>query len=337
MTREYRIAVIEPISSTGEEIIKILEERKFPVKEVVPLGTPRSAGRSVEFASTDLRVKMLNEESLSGVDVAFFTTDRAACHEFAPKAVLQGCTVIDCSSEFSLKDTVPLVVPEINAGLLNTHAGIIASPGSLTIQLALALYPIHKAARIKRILVSTYQAVSESGPKAMDELTEQIRNLFTFREVKTEVYPRQIAFNTLPHVESFTTSDYTNSEITLIRETKKVLGDDSIRMSATNVRVPVFYSHSESVSLETVRKISPEEVRTMLNSIPGLVVQDDPARDLYPTALDATGRDECLVGRIREDFSFDNGLALWIVCDNLRKGSALNAVQILEHLVGNSL
>ncbi|HDP25167.1 MAG TPA: aspartate-semialdehyde dehydrogenase [Deltaproteobacteria bacterium] len=336
MGKRYRVAVIEPLSSLGGEIIRILEERNFPIQEIIPLGAPRNLGRTVDFAGFSLRAGVLEAKALSGVDLAFFTTDRSLSREYSPKAVQQGCTVIDCSSEFSLHEQVPLVIPEINAALIKKHSGIIASPGSSTIQLVLPLYPIHKAARIRRILVSTYQAVSDNGQRALDELSEQIRNLFTFQEVHSEVYPHQIAFNILPHVGSFSSSAYTDGELSLMNETKKIFEDEKIRISATAVRVPVFYAHSESVHFETARKITPEEARKMITAMPGVYVTDDPAGASYPTAVGAAGRDECFVGRIREDASFDNGLALWTVCDNLRKGSALNAVQIAEHLVGNT-
>jgi aspartate-semialdehyde dehydrogenase len=228
---------------------------------------------------------------------------------------------------------VPLVVPEINASALKHHQGIIACPRAATIQLVLTLGPIHKAARIKRVIVSTYQAVSDNGGRALDELTTQIRDLFSFREISNRIYPQQIAFNALPQVRPFAKGGYTEEEMTICSETQKILGDKNLRISATSVYVPVFFSNAESILIETAKKITPEQVREILEKAPGVSVEDDPSANLYPTPIHAAGTDECLVGRIRQDISSDNGIVLWSVCDNIRKGAALNAVQIAELLI----
>lgn len=334
MPSGLKIAVLEPTELVGAEIVKIIEERGFPVTELVLLGGPRTAGEQVEFQGTRVTVRIPDSTSFKGVDLAFFSCDRAASGELAGAAEASGSLLVDLSSRFSLMEEVPLVVPEVNAGAMERHQGIIACPRAATIQLVLALAPVHRSARIRRIIVSTYQAVSESGGKALDELTTQVRDLFSFREISGEIYPQQIAFNALPQVKPFTEGGYTEEELTICAETRKILGDANLRVSATSVFVPVFYSHAEAVVFETARKITPGEVREILDKAPGVTVQDDPASNLYPTPIHAAGDDDCLVGRIRQDLSSDNGIALWSVCDNIRKGSALNAVQIAEHLFG---
>jgi len=335
MPSGLKVAVVEPTGVTGSEIVRILDERNFPVSELVLLGRKRSVGERVEFRGADIPVAALGEGSFSGVAIAFFATDRATSGKFSPMAVSAGAVVIDLSSCFALDEQVPLVVPEINAEKIHTHRGIIASPRGATIELVLPLAPIHRSARIRRIIVSTYQAVSDSGEPAMDELTTQIRDLFNFRDVTLAVYPHQIAFNALPHISSFTDNAYTEEEMAIIAETRKIFEDRHMRICATSVRVPVFYSHAESVNIETARKITASQVRELLAQTPGVRVEDDPSNNLYPTPIHATGNDECFVGRIREDLSSDNGIAMWIVSDNIRKGSALNAIQIAEHMLNS--
>jgi aspartate-semialdehyde dehydrogenase len=336
MTSGVKVAVVEPTGVTGSEIVKILDERNFPVRELVLLGKSRSVGEKVKFREEDIPVKMLGKSSFKGVEVVFFASDKSTSSEYAPIAASDNAVSIDLSSRYALDEGVPLVVPEINAENLENHRGIIANPRGATIQLVLPLAPIHRSARIRRIIVSTYQAVSDRGEKAIEELTAQIRDIFSFKDIISEVFPYQIAFNALPHIDAFTDNAYTEEEMAIIAETRKILGDSHMRICATSVRVPVFYSHAESVNIETAKKITAVEVRDLLVKAPGVTVEDDPSNNMYPTPIYATGNDECFVGRIREDLSSDNGIALWIVSDNIRKGSALNAVQIAERLLSSS-
>ena len=326
MASGYTVAVVGASSTVGIELVKILEERAFPLKKLVLLETGKLIGAGVEFNDSEVPVQILDKNSFSGVDISFFTADDAVSREFAPAAAKHG-VVIDNSSVFRLDDDVPLVIPEVNAQKIAEHKGIIANPNCSAIQMAIALYPIHKKARIKRIVLSTYQAVSDCGKPAIDELTEQIRDLYNFREITSQVYPHQIAFNAVPHVDKFCDNAYTAEEMSIANETRRIMEDENIRICATSVQIPVFYSHSMSVNIETARKMSPGEVRDLLDETPGVEVEDDPSRNLYPLAVYATGRDECFVGRIREDLSVNNGIAMWIVSDNIRKGSALNAVE----------
>jgi len=335
MTSGYTVAIVGAACTAGTELVKILEERAFPVNKLVPLETRKLIGGDVEFNDAQIPVRILDKSSFKGVDFSFFVSDDEISREFVPVAVNAGSIVIDSSKVFRMDEDVPLVIPEINPHKISQHKGIIANPGCSTIQMVLPLFPIHRKARIKRIIISTYQAVSDSGQKALDELTDQIRNLYSFRDISPEVYPHQIAFNALPHVDRFCDNAYTVQEMSLINETKKIFEDNMIGISATSVQIPVFYSHSQSVNIETARKISPDEVRGLLRETPGVEVEDDPSQNLYPLAIYATGRDECFVGRIRQDLSVNNGIAMWIVSDNIRKGTALNAVQIAERLISH--
>jgi aspartate-semialdehyde dehydrogenase len=335
MASGYNLAVVGATGTVGNEIVNILEERAFPIQELVLLETRKLISSGVEYKNAELPVHVLEEQSFSGIDVVFFNAEDAVSREFASTAVQQGSVVIDSSSVFRMDEGVPLVIPEVNSHKIREHKGIIANPNCSTIQMVVALNPIHKRARIKRIIISTYQAVSDCGKPAIDELTEQIRDLYNFREITSQVYPHQIAFNAVPHVDRFCDNNYTQEEMNIANETRKIMEDEHIRICATSVQVPVFYSHSQSVNIETARKISPAEVRDLLEETPGVEVEDDPSRNLYPLAVYATGRDECFVGRIREDLSVNNGIAMWIVSDNLRKGSALNAVQIAEQLLSS--
>ncbi len=267
------------------------------------------------------------------MDIALFSAGAERSLEFAPSAVTSGAVVIDNSSAFRMGPKVPLVVPEINAHAIAGHAGIIANPNCSTIGMVMALKPIHDAVRIKRIVVTTFQSVSGTGKEAIDELAGQTVALLNFRDIETKVYPHQIAFNCLPHIDAFLENGYTKEEMKMVNETRKILEDESIGVTATTVRVPVFRCHSESVNIETEKKISANEVRALLSSAPGVIVYDDPKKNLYPLAIDTAGKDEVYVGRIREDESIPNGINLWVVSDNLRKGAALNAVQIAEHLI----
>jgi aspartate-semialdehyde dehydrogenase len=332
MTAGLKVAVVEPTDLVGSEIIKILEERRFPLTELILLGNRHSAGEYREYLGQDIRVRALDSSSFKGVDLVFFPRDSATSLEYVPRAKAAGAISIDLSPCFSLADSVPLVVPEVNASLLRAHQGIIACPRAATIQLVLSLAPVHRIARMRRVIVSTYQAVSDSGSRALDELTAQVRDLFSFRETTGEVYPQQIAFNALPQVRPFAEGGHTEEEMGICLETRRILAEENLRISVTSVYVPVFYSHAESVVFETARRITPSEVREILERAPGVSVQDDPAANLYPTPVHASGTDDCLVGRIRQDISSDNGIALWSVCDNIRKGAALNAVQIAEQV-----
>ncbi|HUJ17870.1 MAG TPA: aspartate-semialdehyde dehydrogenase [Nitrospirota bacterium] len=330
---KYVVAIAGATGVVGREMLEILEERHFPVADVVLLASEQSAGDRVEFGGKSRTVKQLAKDSFEGVDIALFSAGSDRSVEFVPAAVRSGAVVVDNSSAFRMDPGVPLVVPEVNAHALGKHAGIIANPNCSTIAMVMALKPIHDAATIRRVVVTTFQSVSGTGKKAMDELAQQTVALLNFRDVETKVYPYQIAFNCLPHIDSFLDNGYTKEEMKLVNETRKILEADSLRVTATTVRVPVFRCHSESVNVETEKKITANEARALLSAAPGMLVYDDPGRNLYPLAIDVAGKDETYVGRIREDESVPNGLNLWIVSDNLRKGAALNAVQIAEMLI----
>jgi aspartate-semialdehyde dehydrogenase len=330
---KYVVAVAGATGVVGREMIEILEERNFPVAELMPLASERSEGERVEFHGKNVVVRKLTKDSFKGVDIALFSAGGERSLEFAPAAVESGAVVIDNSSAFRMDPKVPLVVPEVNAHAIAKHRGIIANPNCSTIGMVVALKPIHDAAKIKRIVVTTFQSVSGTGKKAIDELASQTVALLNFRDVETNVYPHQIAFNCLPHIDAFLDNGYTKEEMKMVNETKKIMEDDSIRVTATTVRVPVFRCHSESVNIETEKKISANEVRAILSAAPGVIVYDDPKKNLYPLAIDVAGKDETYVGRIREDESIPNGINLWLVSDNVRKGAALNAVQIAEYLI----
>lgn len=337
--KNYSVAVAGATGAVGEEMIKTLEGRKFPIGELKALASERSKGKKVRCNGTEVTVEVLGEDSFLGVDIALFSAGGDRSLKFAPAAAKAGAVVIDNSSAFRMEPDIPLVVPEVNPHAVAGYKkrGIIANPNCSTIQMVLALKPIHDAAKIKRVVVSTYQAVSGTGKKAIDELTEQSKAFLSSRECDAVVYPHPIAFNCLPHIDVFLENGYTKEEVKMTNETKKIMEDDSIEVTATTVRVPVFYSHSESVNIETEKKLSPDEVREILRGAPGVVVVDDPKNNIYPLAIDAAGRDETFVGRIREDFSIKNGINMWIVSDNVRKGAALNAVQIAEYLIENHL
>ncbi|TLY16013.1 MAG: aspartate-semialdehyde dehydrogenase, partial [Nitrospirae bacterium] len=301
--------------------------------QLCPLASSRSAGVTVLFQGQEVSVKLLIKESVEGMDIALFSAGREVSKEFAPIAVKAGAIVIDNSSAWRMDKDVPLVVPEVNAQDLAGHRGLVANPNCSTIQMVVALKPLHDAARIKRIVVTTFQAVSGTGKEAMDELMDECKDLLLFKHPRPKVYPFQIAFNCLPQIDDFLPSGYTKEEMKLVHETRKIMGDHSITVTATTVRVPVYIGHSESVNIETERKLTANEARALLSTAPGVQVYDDPAHAVYPMPLDAVGKDEVYVGRIREDESIPNGLNLWVVADNLRKGAALNAVQIAELLV----
>ncbi len=336
--KEYVVAVVGATGAVGREMIKTLEQRNFPVKKLVALASRRSAGKRLQFKGEEVVVQELRPESFEGVDIALFSAGGDRSKEFAPEAVKRGAVVIDNSSAFRMEKEVPLVVPEVNPEDVEWHKGIIANPNCSTIQMVVVLKPLHDVAKIKRVVVSTYQAVSGAGAEAIEELREQTRAVLEGREVPPpRKIPKQIAFNCVPHIDKFFESGYTREELKMVNETKKIMHDDSIKVSPTCVRVPVFVGHSEAVNIEFERPISAQEAREVLKGAPGVKVVDDFKNLIYPTPVDVAGKDEVLVGRIREDDTIENGLNLWIVGDNLRKGAALNAVQIAELLVEKGL
>lgn len=329
----YTVAVVGATGAVGTEMIQVLEERDFPVEELVPLASARSEGNEVMFRGQTLPVKVLEHNSFEGVDVALFSAGAGVSKEFGPMAVKAGAVVVDNSSAWRMDPNVPLVVPEVNVHALSGHQGLIANPNCSTIQMVVALKPLHDAVQIKRIVVTTFQSVSGTGKDAMEELIDQSRQLLSFGEAKVSVYPHQIAFNCLPHIDDFLPNGYTKEEMKMVNETRKILGESSLPITATTVRVPVFICHAESVNIETEQKLSANAARAILSAAPGIQVYDDPSRNLYPLPIDVVGTDAVFVGRVREDESVTHGLNLWIVADNLRKGAALNAVQIAEELI----
>jgi aspartate-semialdehyde dehydrogenase len=330
--REFNVAVAGATGAVGQKMREILEERNFPIKNVRFLASARSAGKELMFRGETIKVETLTKDSFKDIDIALFSAGGDRSLEFAPAAAAAGAVVIDNSSAWRMDAKVPLVVPEVNPEDVKWHNGIIANPNCSTIQMVVALKPLHDAARIKRIVVSTYQAVSGTGQKAIDELKKQSDDIAAGRPAEALVYKDQIAFNLLPEIDVFLENAYTKEEMKMVNETRKMFHDDSIGVSATCVRVPVYVSHSESVNIATEQKLTATDARGILAKAPGVMVVDDPANRVWPTPLMATGRDETFVGRIREDESVENGLNLWIVSDNLRKGAALNAVQIAELL-----
>jgi aspartate-semialdehyde dehydrogenase len=331
------VAVVGVTGAVGTEMLKVLERRDFPVDELRPLASGRSAGKEITFRGKEIRIQELTEDSFEGINIALFSAGSDISREFVPYAIGKNCVVVDNTSAFRMDDDVPLVVPEVNANKIAGHNGVIANPNCSTIQLVLVLKPIHDAAKIKRVVISTYQAVSGAGLKASDELRKETEYVLSNEgEYDRSIFPHQIAFNVLPQIpqsDAFLQNGYTSEEMKMIDETKKIMGDDSLRITTTTVRVPVFRGHSESVNIETREKINADEARVLLSKAEGVVVLDDPSKQLYPLATEAAGKDETFVGRIREDNSVENGLNLWVVSDNLLKGAALNAVQIAERLL----
>jgi len=337
--KKFNIAVAGATGAVGNQMVRCLEEADFPIQSIKLLASARSVGRQLRFKGDLIEVEELKEESFKGMDIALFSAGGGTSEKFAPHAAQSGCVVVDNSSAWRMDPDVPLVVPEVNPHAIAqyTRKGIIANPNCSTIQMVIALDPIHKKYGIKRIVVSTYQAVSGTGKKAIDELFDQTRALINFLNCENKVYPHRIAFNCLPHIDTFMPNGYTKEEIKMVNETRKILEDDSIGVTATTVRVPVFHSHSESVNVETKEPISARDVKLLLENTPGIKVVDDPANNRYPLATDAAGQDLTLVGRIRDDESIPNGINMWIVADNIRKGAATNAVQIARVLADNYL
>jgi aspartate-semialdehyde dehydrogenase len=335
MSKQFNVAIVGATGAVGRQMLEILEERKFPVGEIRLLASERSDGEFLEFRDEEFIVQKLSEDSFQGIDIALFSAGGERSRQFCPIAAAAGAVCIDNSSAWRMDPEVPLVVPEVNpeaiAGYKNK--GIIANPNCSTIQLVVALKPLHDCSPIRRLVVSTYQAVSGSGQQAINELRLQCGELLNGRPCEPKVYPHQIAFNCLPQIDTFLDNGYTREEMKLVFETRKILGDDSLRITATAVRVPVFYGHSESVNVETAGVISVARARELLAAAPGVELVDDPADGAYPMPIEAAGQDQVLVGRIRVDESCDTALNLWLVADNLRKGAATNAVQIAEILV----
>lgn len=340
MTKRYDVAVVGATGAVGEAMLSILEERNFPVGEVYALASSKSVGKRMAFKGGSLKVEDLAEFDFAKVQIGLFSPGASVSAIYAPKAAAAGCIVIDNTSQFRYDDDIPLVVPEVNpekiAGYINR--GIIANPNCSTIQMLVALKPIYDAVGIARINVCTYQAVSGTGKEAIAELVTQTANLLNGKPIVAEVYPKQIAFNVLPQIDVFMDNGYTKEEMKMVWETRKILGDDSILVNPTAVRVPVFFGHSEAVHIETKEKITVEAVRALLAKAPGVRLLDERKDGGYPTAVtESSGHDEVFVGRIREDISHPNGIDLWVVGDNVRKGAALNSVQIAEALVKNHI
>jgi aspartate-semialdehyde dehydrogenase len=331
----YNVAIVGATGAVGEQLREVLEERQFPVGKLRLLASERSAGQFLPFQSKQVRVDILKEDSFDGIDIGLFSAGGKVSAKFAPLAVAAGAVVVDNTSHFRMEPDVPLVVPEVNAKEISRYKsrGIVANPNCSTIQMVVALKPLHDAARIKRVVVSTYQSVSGAGRMAMEELSQQVAALFNGREIKKEKFPHQIAFNCIPHIDVFLEDGYTKEEWKMIHETRKILGEPELLVTATSVRVPVFCSHSESVNVETEKKLTAAQAKAILRDSPGVLLADVPEENIYPLAIDAVGKDATYVGRVREDHSVPNGLNLWIVADNLRKGAALNAVQIAELLI----
>ncbi len=331
MSQGYRVAVVGATGQVGTLMLELLRERSFPASEIVPFASERSVGREL---AGGLVVQGLSEESIQGFDLALFSAGGSTSGEWAPRFAQAGAVVVDNSSRWRMNEDVPLVVSEVNPEALEAHRGIVANPNCSTMQMVVALKPIQDAAGIERLVISTYQAVSGTGKRAVDELLEQSHALLHEREIEPPgAYAHQIAFNALPHAGSFAAGDdHTDEERKLINETRKILGDETIAISATCVRVPVVNGHSEAVNVQTREELSPQQARELLAAAPGVSVLDDPAAALYPLAIDATGKDEVFVGRIRRDPGHERALDLWIVADNLRKGAATNAVQLAELL-----
>lgn len=336
----YNVAVVGATGAVGEAMLDILEQRDFPVNELYPLASERSAGKTVMFRNKPVTVGNLAEFDFSKVQIGLFSAGGSVSAEYAPKAGAAGCVVIDNTSHFRYEDDIPLVVPEVNLPAMAsyTNRNIIANPNCSTIQMLVALKPIYDAVGIKRICVSTYQAVSGTGTKAIEELAKQTAELLNGRKAEHKVYPRQIAFNAIPHIDKFMDNGYTKEEMKMCWETRKIFGDESIQVSATCVRIPVFYGHSEAVQVETHKHISAEEVQKLLSRAPGVTLIDRREDGGYPTAVhESAGQDAVFVGRIRQDISIPNGINLWVVADNVRKGAALNSVQIAEELIKSYL
>ncbi len=338
MAAEVRLAVVGSTGAVGQEMLKILEERDFAIKELICLADPREAGTKVSFKGEQYTVEGASPEAFKRADIALFAVGTEISKLLAPTAIKNNCAVIDNSYAFRLEKDVPLVVPEVNPGDIRLHKGIIANPNCSTIIMVVAINPIHQAARLKRVVVSTYQAVSGAGKAGFDELDQHISAAMQGTEPKIEVFQYPIAFNLIPHIDEFVEEGYTREEMKMVWETRKIMHEPDLKIAATAVRVPVYRSHSESINLETEKTLSPDEARSLLSRAPGIVVQDDPGSKIYPMPLYSSNKDQVFVGRIRKDISLgDNGIVIWVAADQIRKGAATNAIQIAEIVVKENL
>lgn len=339
MSKKFHVAIVGATGAVGEQIIQVLEERKFPVGKISFLASSRSAGSKLRFAGSEKVVQELTDKSFDGVDIALFSAGGSVSEQFAPAAVKAGAVVIDNTNAFRMDPEVPLVVPEVNPEAIADYKakGIIANPNCSTIQMVVALKPLHDAVPIRRVVVSTYQSVSGAGRRAMKELADQSIAVFNLVDYEKNVFPHRIAFNCLPQIDSFMANGYTKEEMKMIRETRKIMKDDSLRITATTVRVPVFSCHGESINIEFTGPMEPDQAREIFSKAPGIVVKDDPEEKVYPIGSEAVGTNDTYVGRIRKDESLEYGLNLWCLADNLRKGAAGNAVQIAELLAQKHL
>ena len=333
MNRNRHVAVVGATGAVGVEMVKTLEKRNFPVSKLTLLASARSVGKTLKFRGQDVIVAELTKDSFNGIDIALFSAGGSISREFAPIAAAAGCVVVDNSSAFRMDDSVPLVIPEINASDVKQHKGIIANPNCTTAVALMALYPLHKAFTVKRIFASSYQAVSGTGAKAIEELKRQVEQVVSGQPVTKEVYPHQIAFNVLPQVDSFLPTGYTKEEMKMENEGRKIMHHPAFRASVTCVRVPVYRSHSVAISAEFDKPVTVEAAREVLKKAPGVDLVDEPENNRYPMPLFSSEKDNCEVGRIRKDCALDNGLCFWVSGDQLLKGAALNAVQIAEELV----
>jgi len=339
MTKKYNVCVLGATGMVGKEMIKVLEERNFPVNKFLPLASERTAGTKVAFQGKEYTVELAEPRSFDGMEIGLFSAGAKVSAVLAPEAAKRNCVVIDNTSHFRMDPEVPLIVPEVNGHAIKRHKGIIANPNCSTAQMVLALKPIYDAVGIERIVVSTYQAVSGWGKEAVEELLTQTKALLADPNAKVEVKCifKRIAFNVVPQIDQFTENGYTKEEMKMVNETRKIFEDDKIQVSATTVRVPVLIGHSESVNIKTRKKISADEARKLMAGFADVKVVDNPSKGEYPTPIDCAGKNETLVGRVREDISQENGLEMWIVSDNLRRGAALNAVLIAERMMADQL
>ncbi|MDK2879195.1 MAG: aspartate-semialdehyde dehydrogenase [Thermoanaerobacteraceae bacterium] len=335
--KKYRVGVVGALGAVGTEMLKTLEQRDFPIEKIKPLDIPENEGKMIVFRGERVSVEVAREGAFKDLDIALFSAGEAASLKLSPVAAAEGCIVIDNSNAFRMNPAVPLVIPEVNPEDLKWHKKIIANPNCSTIQMLVALKPLHDHFTVRRIVVSTYQAVSGTGIPGMAELESQVRAYTEGKPLDVKVYPHQIAFNAIPHIDVFMENGYSREEMKMVNETHKMLHDDSIAVCPTAVRIPVVRCHSEAINIETEKPISVEEAREILEKAPGVKVMDDLSKNLYPLAADLAGTDYVYVGRIRKDISVENGLNMWVVADNLRKGAALNAVQIAETLIKMNL
>ncbi len=334
--KNYTLAIVGALGNVGSEMRNILETSDVPIENLVLMDVADNAGKKVRWRNEEYAIVESKPEAFDGVNLAIMSAGGEASLQLSPEAVKRGCVVVDNSTAFRMHPDHPLVIPEVNADALKNHNGIIASPNCSTIQMLVALKPIHEKYKIKRVIASTYQAVSGSGQAAVDELHQQTKAFVKDEEMVAEVYPHQIAFNALPHIDVFMDNGYTKEEMKMIEETAKIL-DPNIKMTTTTVRMPVVNGHSESLNIETEKPFEIDDIKTLMNNADGIVLEDDPENNIYPLAINATGKDPVFVGRIRRDYSMDNALNMWCVSDNLRKGAALNTVQIAQELVKRDL